>query len=126
MVVTGGAGFLGSYVVKKLQECGCSAIVVPRRAACDLTKWECICRLLDEAAPDIVIHLAGIIDNPVTHNYAAQSFYENVMMGAQLLEAARQRRVGKLVFIGSATSYPKLAPVPLREEIGRASCRERV
>jgi GDP-L-fucose synthase len=116
LLVTGGAGFLGSYVVKMLEKCGCAPITVPRRVDCDLTKWENISRLLSEARPQIVIHLAAIIDDRATRCHAARSFYDNLMMGVQLIEACRQHAVEKLVCIGTATSYPKLAPLPFREE----------
>jgi len=116
VVVTGGAGFLGSCVVKKLRERGCASITVPRRATCDLTRWENITRLLDQASPHIVIHLAGVVDNPVGGGNTAAAFYKNLMMGVQLMEAARQRGVEKMVCLGTASSYPKLAPTPLREE----------
>jgi len=81
-----------------------------------LTRWENISRLFDETRPQIVIHLAGIIDDRVTRCHAARSFYENLMMGAQLIEACRQHNVKKFVCIGTATSYPKIVPLPFREE----------
>lgn len=114
--MTGGVGFLGSYVVKKLEQRGCASIAVPRRLDCDLTRWENISRLFNETRPQIVIHLAGIIDDRVTRCHAARSFYENLMMGAQLIEACKQHTVEKFVCIGTATSYPKIAPLPFREE----------
>lgn len=117
VVVTGGAGFLGKYVVQELQARGCTFLVVPRRAACDLRKWENVCRLLDEAQPHLIIHLAGVVagiggtrDNP------AGSFYDNLFMGVQLIEAARQRNIEKMVVLGTVCSYPKVVPIPAREE----------
>lgn len=117
VVVTGGAGFLGKYVVKKLRGRGCTSIVIPRSNTCDLRKWENVCQLLDEVRPDIVIHLAGVVagiggtrDNP------AGSFYDNLIMGVQLMEGARQRTVSKFVVLGTVCSYPKFVPVPAREE----------
>jgi GDP-L-fucose synthase len=117
VVVTGGAGFLGSYVVRKLQERGCASIVVPRRAACDLRKWEAVDRLLGEVRPHLVIHLAatvsgigGTLENP------GGSFYDNLIMGVQVLEAARQRDVEKVVVLGTVCSYPEFVPVPAHEE----------
>lgn len=117
VVVTGGAGFLGRHVVRKLDERGCASVVVPRRATCDLRQWSQICELLEQARPHLVIHLAavvsgigGTLDNP------GGSFYDNLIMGVQLMEAARQRSVEKLVALGTVCSYPASAPAPAREE----------
>jgi GDP-L-fucose synthase len=117
VVVTGGAGFLGRYVVRRLETQGCASLAVPRRASCDLRKWEDVCRFLDAEQPNIVIHLAGVVagiggtrDNP------AGSFYDNLMMGVQLLEAARQRRIDKVVVLGTVCSYPRCVSIPAREE----------
>lgn len=117
VVVTGGAGFLGSYVVRKLKARGCRSIVVPRRATCDLRRWENICRLLEHAQPHIVIHLAGVVAGiGGTRRNPAGSFYDNAVMGVQLIEAARQYGVGKLVILGTVCSYPKDIPLPGRED----------
>jgi GDP-L-fucose synthase len=117
VVVTGGAGFLGSYVVEKLRARGVENIFVPRRAAYNLITEEAIMRLYETARPHVVIHLAATVggiganrDNP------GRFFYENLMMGAQLVEHARQFGVGKFVAIGTICSYPKWAPIPFREE----------
>jgi GDP-L-fucose synthase len=117
VVVTGGAGFLGSYVVEKLRARGVENIFVPRRAAYNLITEEAIVRLYETARPHVVIHLAATVggiganrDNP------GRFFYENLMMGAQLVEHARQFGVGKFVAIGTICSYPKWAPIPFREE----------
>ena len=117
VVVTGGAGFLGKYVVRKLQTRGCAALVVPRRASCDLRKWDNVSRLLDEVRPHLIIHLAGVVSGiGGTRANPGGSFYDNLMMGVQLLEAARQRNVEKVVVLGTVRSYPKMAPIPTREE----------
>lgn len=117
VVVTGGSGFLGRYVVQRLQERGCGSIVVPQRAPCDLRRWENICRLLDHARPDTVIHLAGVVAGiGGTRANPAGSFYDNLIMGVQLMEAARQRGVKKLVALGTVCSYPKTVPLPGCEE----------
>jgi GDP-L-fucose synthase len=116
-VVTGGAGFLGRYVVHRLANRGCSLLIVPRRASYDLRKWQDVCRLLDETSPDIVIHAAGVVAGiGRLSNNPAGSFYDNLMMGAQLLEAARQRQVSKVVILGTVCSYPKVVSIPTPEE----------
>ena len=117
VLVTGGAGFLGSHVVEKLQRCGVAsdAIVVPRRAAHDLRRWDnCIAVTADV---DIVLHLAGNVGG-IGFNQAqpAELFYDNLIMGIQLMEAARQNRVQKFVTVGTVCAYPKHTPVPFREE----------
>ena len=117
VVVTGGAGFLGSYVVEKLRERGCTEIIVPRSKDCDLVLRADVQRLLREARPTLIIHLAARVggiganrDNP------GRFFYENLMMGAQLLEEARVAGVRKVVATGTICAYPKFAPVPFRED----------
>lgn len=117
VVVTGGTGFLGNYVMQELQARSCTSLVVPRRATCDLRKWENVCQLLDEARPHLIIHLAGVVAGiGGTRDNAAGSLYDNLIMGVQLIEAARQRNIEKLVVLGTVCSYPKFAPIPAREE----------
>jgi GDP-L-fucose synthase len=117
IVVTGGAGFLGRVVVAKLRERGCGSrdIFVPRRAQMDLTKAEDVARMFDEAQPQIVIHLAATVANQRGRGTAAESFCNNVLMSTQLMEAAARRGVEKMVCLGSASSYPANASMPLRE-----------
>jgi GDP-L-fucose synthase len=116
IVVTGGAGFLGRVVVRKLKERGCRMVTVTRRATCDLTQPEAISRLFDESRPDLILHLAASVDNPAGCANAAQSFCNNVLMTTQLMEAANRRGVEKMVCLGSASSYPAGAAIPLRED----------
>lgn len=115
VVVTGGAGFLGRCVVEKLRARGCRHVFVPRRADYDLIRENDISRLFYDAKPDVLLHLAAVVDNPVGRGNPAACFYENVMMSVQLMEAARKQGLRKMVCLGSACSYPQHAPAPLRE-----------
>ena len=115
-VVTGGAGFLGRVVVRKLAERGCTEVAVPRRNSCDLRRPGDIARLLDAAQPDFVIHLAATVDDPAGRADVASSFSDNVLMATQLIDAAARRGVAKMAVLGSASSYPASAAMPLREE----------
>lgn len=115
-VVTGGAGFLGRVVVRKLMERGCQEVTVPRRHSCDLRQSDAVARLLDAAQPDFLFHLAGTVDDPSSRANVATSFFGNVLMTTNLIDAAAQRGIAKMVALGSASSYPASAPMPLREQ----------
>lgn len=117
MIVTGGGGFLGRVVVGQLKDKGCKAIVVPRSTKFDLRKTSAIRKLYAQARPDLVIHLAAVVggiganrDNP------GKFFYDNLMMGVELIEQARQMGVPKFVAIGTICAYPKFCPVPFKED----------
>ncbi len=117
VVVTGGAGFLGSFVTKALVARGCPAPVSPRSREYDLRKEADIIRLLKDARPDLIIHLAAVVGGiGANRENPGRFFYDNLMMGAQLMEQARLAGVAKLVAIGTVCSYPKFAPVPFRED----------
>lgn len=117
LVVTGGAGFLGSYVTEKLTRRGAPNVFVPLISSYDLTKEEAIIRLFKETRPDIVIHLAAVVGGiGANHENPGRFFYENLIMGAQLMEQARLFGVKKFVALGTICSYPKFTPVPFKEE----------
>ena len=117
VAVTGGAGFLGRFVVRKLRERGCRRIYAPRSRDHDLREQEAVRRLYERARPDLVIHLAGSVGGiGANQRYPGRFFYDNLVMGAHLLEQARRFDVPKFVGIGSVCAYPKATPVPFREE----------
>src|SRR5687767_14164722 len=112
VLVTGGGGFLGSHLVERLEERGAD-IFVPRRRDYDLTRWDDAERMFADARPELVFHLAAEVGG-IGANRAnpGRYWYANLMMGANVLELARQHDVGKLVTVGTVCVYPKHAPVP--------------
>ena len=116
VVVTGGNGFLGSFVVDKLRSAGCRYVFVPRSHEYDLREMVQVRRLLDDANPDVLIHLAAVVGGiGANRTNPGRFFYDNAIMGIQIVEAARVAGVGKLVCAGTICSYPKFTPVPFRE-----------
>jgi len=117
VLVTGGAGFLGRYVLKKLEEIGCKEVFVARSKDYNLVEMEAVKRLYRDARPDVVIHLAARVGG-IGANMKSPGgfFYDNLMMGVQMMEQGRVFGVEKFVAIGTICSYPKFTPVPFKEE----------
>ena len=117
VLVTGGGGFLGQHVVAKLRAAGCEKIIAPRKREYDLREREQIVRLLKCAEPDLVIHLAAVVGGIGANRlHPGEFFYDNAIMGIELIEHARRMNVRKFVCLGTICAYPKFAPVPFREE----------
>ncbi len=117
VMVTGGAGFLGSRVVATLRDRGVRDIFVPRSADYNLVERDVCKRVIQDARPDVIIHLAAIAGGiGVNMEEPGRFFFDNLMMGAQLMEEARLGGVQKFVAVGTVCEYPKFAPMPFREE----------
>ncbi len=117
VTVTGGGGFLGSFVLEQLKEKNLKSIFVPRSRKYDLREKKAIIRMYKDSNPDIVIHLAATVGGiGANRNNPGKFFYDNAIMGIQLIECARQYNVEKFVALGTVCAYPKYTPVPFREE----------
>jgi GDP-L-fucose synthase len=117
VTVSGGQGFLGSFVVGKLREQGCKDVFVPRSHTYDLREKEQALRLFEDARPDMFIHLAAVVGGiGANRKNPGRFFYDNAMMGLNVIEAARIKGVEKFLCAGTICSYPKFTPVPFREE----------
>ena len=117
IAVTGGGGFLGRVVVAKLRGRGCQDVFVVRKRDYDLVRGADVERLYADARPEVVIHLAAVVGGiGANRENPGRYFYENLMMGAQLIEAARLNGVEKFVQVGTICAYPKFTPVPFKED----------
>jgi len=115
--VTGGAGFLGSYIIEKLQNRKAGDIFIPKIEDYDLTDPQAIRRMLDDSRPDIILHLAAQVGGiGANRDHPAEFFYNNLMMGVQLIHQSSQRGIEKFVALGTVCAYPKFTPVPFRED----------
>src|SRR5579872_4545505 len=117
ILITGGAGFLGGNVVRELRRIGCKHLFVFRSSEYDLRKPAETARLFHDTRPEVVIHLAAAVGG-IGANRAnpGKFFYDNLMMGVQLMEAARRHGVEKFVAVGTVCAYPKYTPAPFKEE----------
>lgn len=114
--LSGGAGFLGKHVAKKLQELGCTNIYTPRSRICDLRNMKDAESSIMNFRPDIIIHMAAICGGiQANKERPGTFFYDNAMMGLNIIESARRREVPKIVVLGTICAYPKFTPVPFRE-----------
>jgi len=115
--VTGGAGFLGTHLINNLRSKGAKDIFIPTIEKYDLVDGDAIARLLEDSNPDVIIHLAAHVGGiGANREHPAEFFYDNLMMGVQLLHQAYERGVEKFVAIGTVCAYPKFTPVPFRED----------
>ncbi len=116
VIVTGGAGFLGRFIVKRLEQYQNVEVFVPRKAEYDLVECQNIKRLLSDVQPDLIIHLAAVVGGiGANQKNPGKFFYENLMMGTQLIEQSRLHGVEKFVALGTVCAYPKFTPTPFKE-----------
>ena len=117
VIVTGGAGFLGSHVVEALRTRGCQEVFAPRSKDCDLRDRQAIRQLFEAQQPTLVLHLAAVVGGiGANREHPGKFFYENAIMGIELIEQARQCKIAKTVVVGTICAYPKFTPVPFKED----------
>ena len=117
VLVTGGGGFLGGKVVERLRSSGCLEVIAPRSAEYDLRSGDAIAQLYARTGPTLVIHLAAVVGGiGANRERPAEFFYDNLMMGVQLLDRAWRAGIPKFTAIGTVCAYPKHAPVPFSED----------
>ena len=116
ILITGGNGFLGRSIVKHLKEKGCEHIFAPRKADYDLRNNEHVRQLYLDIKPQVIIHAAASVGGIGANlEHPGDFFYDNLIMGVQMMEQARQNKVEKFVAVGTVCAYPKFAPVPFKE-----------
>lgn len=117
VTVTGGKGFLGTHLIRKLKEKGCKDIMIADLPEYDLRNKEDILKMYEQQKPDIVLHLAAVVGGiGANRENPGKFFYDNAIMGTQLIEYARQKEIEKFVCLGTICAYPKFTPVPFKEE----------
>jgi GDP-L-fucose synthase len=117
IVLTGGGGFLGGYIREELARLGAKDVFAPRRADYDLRQMPDVERLMQDARPQVIIHAAAVVGGiGINREKPGEFFYDNLMMGVQMMEAARRAAVEKFVGLGTICAYPKFTPVPFHED----------